>query len=61
MNKLERLIDKIILISSGLYDKFQPWPGNKNNKPGKLIESLTPEERELLKTAKSKNFDVRLK
>jgi len=58
---LSRLIDKIILMSSGVYDKFRPWPGNKNNRPGKLIESLTPEERELLKTAKPRDFDVRLK
>lgn len=36
-------------------------PGNKHNKPGALIESLTPDERETLKDAKPRDFDVRLK
>jgi len=59
--KLDILIDKIIMMAaSGFYGRWIPYPGNKNNKPGKLIESLTLEERNLLKEATLKDFDVRL-
>jgi hypothetical protein len=58
--KLDRIIEKIILKAT-IMENWRWRPGNKHNKPGALIESLTPDERETLKDAKPRDFDVRLK
>jgi hypothetical protein len=52
MRTLKEVIDKLLMMS---------FLGSFQRKPGELIKHLSKEDREILKTAKSKDFWHRIK
>lgn len=54
---LKYLIDKILTHAFGERMFTGMRRGNPRSKPGELIKKLTPEEREILKDAKSEDFN----
>ena len=52
MRTLKEVIDKLLMMS---------FLGSFQRKPGELVKHLSKEDREILKTAKSKDFWHRIK
>ena len=54
-----RLIDRI--VQEAIWEPILKSIKSSYDKPGKMIERLSPEEREILKTCTSKDFNGRIR